>query len=167
MQTFLPSPSFEESARCLDDRRLRSQRNEALVILRTLLGEYESGGWPRHPAVKMWRGYEGALIRYALAVCDQLERRGCATGHTDPAPFHELARRHKLNPDTAADPPWVGDDRLHASHRAALLAKNPNWYGRFNWPEQPAKADSRGSLPYFWPEAKKEKKDQPPGKRKT
>ena len=43
-------------------------------------------------------------------------------------------------------PPWLGDERLHASHRSNLLRKEPGWYGAFGWREQP-------DLPYWWPGA--------------
>jgi hypothetical protein len=48
-------------------------------------------------------------------------------------------------------PPWFGNERLHSSHRAALLYKNPEWYGRFGWKEKPAVPDAKGRLPYYWP----------------
>ena len=50
-------------------------------------------------------------------------------------------RRSSAHP---AAPFWWGDDRLHASHRSALLRKNPSHYARFGWSEPP-------DLPYFWP----------------
>jgi len=51
-------------------------------------------------------------------------------------------------------PVGFGDERLHSSHRAALLYKNPEWYGRFGWSEHPAVPDSKGRLPYYWPTTK-------------
>ncbi len=62
MQTFLPYPDFEASARVLDDRRLGKQRVEALQVLRALTrAQY---GWKHHPAVRMWAGHEEALAAY-------------------------------------------------------------------------------------------------------
>lgn len=145
MQTFLPHPSFVESAASLDDKRLRNQRNEAKVILRTLLGEYgttakgKPGGWPNHPATKMWRGHEEALCRYALAICAEAVRRGWTNG--DLTDFFE-ARRQALPP--TGDPAWVGDAGFHAAHRANLLRKDPEHY-RALWPTDP------DDLPYIWP----------------
>src|SRR5690348_5136966 len=67
MQTFLPYADFTESARVLDRRRLGKQRVEAVQVLRGLtVPDY---GWRRHPAVRMWTGYEEALVRYGLEVC--------------------------------------------------------------------------------------------------
>ena len=74
MQTFLPYSCFTQTARVLDPRRRNNQRSEAQVLLKTLLGLYPEkngrpGGWPRHPATKMWAGHEKALYRYALSIC--------------------------------------------------------------------------------------------------
>jgi hypothetical protein len=135
MQTFLPVPDFAETARILDDARLGKQRVEAFQIVRTLDGVTK--GWRNHPAVRMWRGYEAALIEYGLAICTEWDGRG----HADTV-------RRKLA-DHARDartvtPPWVGDDALHASHRSNLLRKDPAFYGRYGWAEPP-------DLPYVWP----------------
>ena len=135
MQTFLPYPDFDESAAVLDDVRLGKQRVEAYQIVRTLLGITQ--GWRHHPAVLMWRGHADALIDYGAAMCREWTRRGRA----DTVAAKLLAHR-----GTGAAPPpnWVGDAAFHASHRSNLLRKDPEWYGRFGWPE-PA------DLPYVWP----------------
>lgn len=56
MQTFLPYPDFDDSARVLDYRRLGKQRVEARQILRAISGS--TYGWQSHLAVRMWRGYQ-------------------------------------------------------------------------------------------------------------
>jgi Pyrimidine dimer DNA glycosylase len=55
-------PDFAETARCLDDVRLGKQRVETYQIVRTLDGV--TTGRRHHPAVRMWRGYEGTLVAY-------------------------------------------------------------------------------------------------------
>jgi hypothetical protein len=67
MQTFLPYPDFSGSALVLDVKRLGKQRVEAIQVLRGLV--VPGYGWPHHPAVKMWQGYEEALVRYGLDMC--------------------------------------------------------------------------------------------------
>ena len=57
MQTFLPYNDFKKTAACLDNRRLGKQRVEAYQILRIISGKRTSGGWLRHPAVLMWKGF--------------------------------------------------------------------------------------------------------------
>ena len=118
-------------------RRLGKQRVEAYQILRSLCGI--SDGWKNHPATKMWRGYEGALEVY-MAVCI-VEWR--SRGHRDTCweKWKEQSNGIVLPND---DPPWLGDQRLHSSHRSNLLRKNVDHYGQFGW-------DEPDDLPYFWP----------------
>lgn len=132
MQTFLPYASFDDTARCLDDKRLGKQRVEAFQVLNALSNEHNA--WRRHPAVRMWAGYEGALRLYMNACIAEWVWRGFTNNMplagTDAAPIL---------------PPWLGDERLHASHRANLLRKDAEYYGRFGWNVDPA-------MPYYWPQ---------------
>ena len=137
MQTFLPVPDFAESARVLDDARLGKQRVEAYQIIRTLDGV--TRGWRNHPAVRMWRGFEPALIVYTLAVCDEWDRRG----HADSV-REKLAVHFREDGGQVLLPDWLGHDALHASHRSNLLRKDPEFYGRYGWTDP-------SDLPYFWP----------------
>jgi hypothetical protein len=137
MQTFLPLPDFQESARILDDSRLGKQRVEMYQIIRTLDGVTK--GWRNHPAVRMWRGYEPMLLRYGLVVCDEWDARGYADTVRGKLEIH---RRETGGPLLA--PPWLGDEAVHASHRSNLLRKDPEFYGRYGWREPP-------DLPYVWP----------------
>jgi hypothetical protein len=135
MQTFLPYPDFAASAQCLDDVRLGKQRVEAYQVIRTLDGV--TSGWRHHPVVRMWRGYEGALVEYGLAMCREWTGRGRADTVHDKLLVH-------ARPEPRPLPPWLGDPAVHASHRSNLLRKDPAWYGRFGWSEPP-------DLPYVWP----------------
>ncbi|MEU5520539.1 MSMEG_6728 family protein [Streptomyces sp. NPDC093250] len=149
MQTFMPYPDFRESALVLDRRRLGKQRVEALQVLRGLI--VPGYGWRRHPAVRMWTGYEEALVRYGLEVCRVWRDRGhpdsCAAslvsdlaGVRPGAPVREqgaLAEAGEL-------PPWLGDEALHRSHRSALVRKEPGVYAEL-FPGEP------DDLPYVWP----------------
>lgn len=132
VQTFLPYPDFRRSAECLDPRRLGKQRLEALQLLRTLRGE--TRGWRNHPAARMWAGHEAALSAYLDAVIDEWVRRG----------YRNTMQRTEITEYVL--PPWFGDEAFHASHRANLLRKEPEWYERFRWTEDPAMA-------YVWPVA--------------
>jgi len=133
MQTFLPYPDYAASAAALDYRRLGKQRVEGYQILRTLLGI--SDGWANHPAVKMWDGYEGALYHYTLACIGEWVNRGYRNTMILPY-FHGAA--YPVNP------PWLGDDRLHSSHRSNLLRKEPGYYSQHGWTDDP-------NAPYWWP----------------
>lgn len=132
MQTFLPYPDFQQSAACLDSRRLGKQRLEAFQILRTLQ-DPERRGWRRHPAVLMWRGYEDALRQYMNCAIEEWARRGFRN-------TMELAP----TPESPHMPWWLGDAAFHASHRANLLRKDPAFYGQYGWSEP-------SDLPYVWP----------------
>jgi hypothetical protein len=135
MQTFLPYPDFAQSAACLDNKRLGKQRVECLQILNTLIGR--SKGWINHPAVLMWKGYEGELKEYAVTVCYEWIKRGfkdtCISKIENNFSFRKLIK-----------PPWLGNEAFHASHRSNLLRKDPVWYGKFGWKES-------NDLPYIWP----------------
>ncbi|WP_055524355.1 MSMEG_6728 family protein, partial [Streptomyces ossamyceticus] len=133
MQTFLPYPDFRASALALDRRRLGKQRVEALQVLRGLV--VPGYGWRHHPAVRMWAGYEEALVRYGLDVCAVWRERGhrdsCAT--TLVADLLAFRPGTQVRPQAALGeaaelPPWLGDDTFHHSHRSALLRKDPTTY---------------------------------------
>lgn len=124
MMTFLPYPDFAASARVLDPVRLGNQRREALACIKSITRE---SGWRHHPVSKMWRLYPDALRAYYNAICTEWIERGKT---------HHLPRDLRV-PATIRMPWWLGDERLHSSHRAALLFKNADWYRGFGWEEEP------------------------------
>jgi hypothetical protein len=149
MQTFLPFSDFTATARTLDMRRLGKQRVEAMQVLRALT--VPGYGWRNHPAVAMWAGYEEALTRYGLDICEEW----CAAGRTDTCASSlraDLSRATRLTTvrtqeslTAAGDtPPWIGDPDFHRSHRSALVRKDPEHYRRW-FPGVP------DDLPYVWP----------------
>jgi pyrimidine dimer DNA glycosylase len=148
VQSFLPYADFARTAAVLDPLRLGKQRVEAIQLLRGLT--VPGYGWRHHPAVKMWSGYEEALVRYGLEICDAWTASGradtCAStlvsdlaaycGTTEVRSQRRLAAAGEL-------PPWLGNEDLHRSHRSALITKNPEHYSRF--------FDDPPGLPYVWP----------------
>jgi len=135
MQTFLPYQDFQKSASVLDNRRLGKQRVEVLQILKALtIPEY---GWKNHPATKMWRGHEAALVQYGLAVCQEWKSRGFKD-----TCYEKISEFKTELP--AELPKWVGDERVHSSHRSNLIRKLPEHYSLFGWAED-------DSIPYHWP----------------
>lgn len=148
MQTFLPYPDFERSARALDAKRLGKQRVETLQIVRALTRERY--GWANHPAVLMWKGFEEALGRYGLTCCEVWLEKGfddtCAAtialdlrvaDVTEIRSEAELRRAGNL-------PSWLGEDDFHRGHQAALIRKDPDHY-------RPQFPDTPEDLPYVWP----------------
>ncbi|NBM19371.1 MSMEG_6728 family protein [Streptomyces sp. GC420] len=149
MQTFLPYPDFARTARALDPRRLGKQRVEAVQVLRGLV--VPGYGWRRHPVVRMWAGYEEALVRYGLEICAEWSRTGradtcAATLRSDLESTTGIAvpRTQEALEWAGALPPWLGNPDFHLSHRSALVRKDPGFYaGMF-----PGVPDD---LPYLWP----------------
>jgi hypothetical protein len=148
VQTFLPYPDFEQSARALDAKRLGKQRVEALQVVRALT--WPTYGWANHPVVLMWKGFEEALGRYGFVCCTVWTELGfgdtCAA--TIAADLRVIGvETVRTQPELAAAgalPTWLGDEALHRSHRSALVRKDPDRY-RPIFPEVP------DDLPYLWP----------------
>ena len=141
MQTFLPYPSFADSARVLDRARLGKQRVEALQVLRAVT--IPTYGWRNHPVAKMWRGYLPALTKYALDVTDVW----IARGHADtvrPQVLLFAPEVDELSQDDLGLPPWIGNEAFHLSHQSNLVRKDPEFYGKL-FPGVP------DDLPYLWP----------------
>lgn len=135
MQTFLPSPDFDESAKALDNKRLGKQRVEVLQILKSLSTK---GGWFNHPAVRMWAGHESSLIQYGLAICAEWIARGFKDTVSEKLRAMEAYHSEPIHPR------WLGNEAFHASHRSNLLRKNVGHYSKHGWSEP-------HDLPYIWP----------------
>lgn len=140
MITFLPVADFTQVARLLDNKRLNCQRMEALFILRCVRNvdgrreRFQNAGY-----VRMWAGYAEALAVYYNTICEEWVSRGFSMGISvlDPAAIGRTQADVTL-------PGWLGDERLHATHRAALLCKDPAHYGGHGWAEAP-------EVQYLWP----------------
>ena len=138
MQTFLPYSNYAESASVLDNQRLGKQRVEAKQIYLALTeAEY---GWKNHPAVKMWKGSEQSLLEYGLAICKEWKDRGFQDTLYD---WFSKELSINYSGSISIPPSWLGNKRLHSSHRSALLAKDYEHYSQFGWTEEP--------ISYWWP----------------
>lgn len=134
MQVFLPTADLASVA-MLDPARLGNQiYREAKTLI--------TGGWPNHPAAKLWAGHRRALADYCLLGLEELTRRG---RHYERW-YQFFGEIYLHTPDTGL-PPIIGNERFHAGHRAALLAKNPSWYSQFGWAETP-EPDTKKA--YIW-----------------
>lgn len=167
MQTFLPYPSFAESLRILDYRRLGKQRVEAgqlinlLEKLKTAPGEKLP--WMNHPARIMWANHLDALkYYYNVSIFTWIAR-----GYRNTMPLRDFYRGGQLYKcselslcpqlaeetlakliadceETVAKPSFIGDRKFHRSHQSNLIRKFPEYY-RPLFPRVPA------NLPYLWP----------------
>ena len=134
MQTFLPYSDFEQSAQCLDYKRLGKQRVEAWQIYQIVSGKRTTGGWINHPAVKMWIGFSDLLAWYYNAMVDEWVERG-----------YKNTMQYIMIPPSLIEPLWMGDEQFHDSHKSNLLRKDSEFYGQYKW-------DVDSTLPYYWPE---------------
>lgn len=130
MQTFHVYPDYQQTADCLDYKRLNKQRSETYQLL---LGQY-----PYHPAATMWEGYYNSLVEYGIIMCETHIRRGYDDGLLDTIKNLYQPKGNK------AKPPWTNDLRVINSHRSSLLKKDFLYYCQFGW-----------NVPtftgYFWP----------------
>lgn len=131
MQTFLPYTNFRKCAEVLDYRRLGKQRVEAMQILQCL---EKPTRWKNHPAVKMWEGYELALMVYTNEMITEWIKRG----------YKNTMKFYKVENCLYSEPFWMGDERVHSSHRANLLRKDIDFYSKYGWKEEPIEG-------YWWP----------------
>ncbi len=131
MQTFLPYANLKLSVGCLDNKRLGKQRVEAKQILNALWGK--STGWVNHPAVRMWRGHEAALMIYHDLCIEEWVKRG----------FKNTMPKYGLV-DVGVRPLWFGREDVFLSHQSNLLRKDQYFYMKYGW-------QVPHDLPYIWP----------------
>lgn len=127
MITFLPWNSYRECAKSLDNARLRNQVFEAKIIYETIVRESgcrefgKNSGVNSAPMFHMWRGWAPSLLRYTSEMIEECEARRL---WIDPI-WRSFVYLHIENAEL---PPFMGDERLHKSHRKALVFKKPEWY---------------------------------------
>lgn len=130
MQTFMPFPDFEQTAKCLDWRRLGKQRVEALQIWDVIDGiKHSKGnvpmiskGWKNHPAVKMWQNHVECLRLYGSIICQEWKNRGYNDNLL--SVFGKIDYNCKI-------PFWLGNERFHLGHKSNLLRKDFKHYSQF------------------------------------
>lgn len=136
--TLFPNIGFFKSLRPLDDARLGKQRQDALKILKGVMGEEEV---PYHLSQDAWYGYEYTLGIYGMSACSvwQQERN-----NRDSLAFriHEIL---EAVPHETDMPPWMEDLNFHRSHRSYLIRKRPAHYAPM-WPNTPE------NMPILWPQ---------------
>ena len=137
MQIFLPYPSFKQSLKVLDNKRLGKQRVETYQIIsaitqRPKLDGTPYKGWLNHPCTIMWKNHVGALKHYLnLSISEWVAR-----GFENTMQFEDVPAEFEY-------PTFIGFEKFHSSHRANLLKKDPIFYSQYKWTEDPAN-------PYVW-----------------
>lgn len=141
MQTFLPYSDFQKCAECLDDKRLYKQIVECKQIL-NVLNDYDNAkGWKHHPAVLMWQGFEKALRCYQLVMLNEWLTRRWDVELDDED--YKVYKKHL--------PDWLGDERLHKSHRAMLYYKDNEHYNLFVYDYSTSVTMDNPKPEYYWP----------------
>ena len=161
MQTFVPLFGSADTAQVLDRARLNKQALEGWQILMNLVqldpqGNHRvSKGWSNHPAVKMWRGHEGALVSYILKMVMEWEKRGYKStiGQKTLQTYIQAVKLGRITAESHRYPIWMRDkdlfNQISSSHRMALLNKDYEWYSQFGWPEDIGKRPD--TYTYIWP----------------
>jgi hypothetical protein len=144
MQVFVPvATSLAASAETLDQSRAGNQCwRESLTLFR--------GKWPHHPAHQLFAGHTGAFALYNLNLIEHVYNNGWCREEIYQKWYNFWAEIAAANDDSL--PLWWGDERIHSTHRAALLYKDPDWYGQYGWTEEPRGPGADGKLQYVWPE---------------
>ena len=161
MQTFVPLFGSADTAKVLDRARLNKQALEGWQVLMNLVELDPQGnhrtpkGWSNHPAVKMWRGHEGALASYIIKMVLEWEKRGYKStiGQKTLQTYIQAVKLGRITRESHRYPFWMRDRELFAqiasSHRMALLNKDYEWYSQFDWPEDTGARPA--SYDYVWP----------------
>ena len=137
MQIFLPYPDMKKSLQALDNKRLGKQRVETYQIIsaitrRPKLDGTPYKGWLNHPCTVMWKNHVPALKLYMnISITEWIERG-----------FKNTMGLEEINEEIVL-PPFIGNERFHSSHRANLLKKEPDFYSKYQWTENPQD-------PYVW-----------------
>jgi hypothetical protein len=161
VQTFVPLFGSADVAKVLDQKRLNKNALEGWQILMNLVqldpqGNHRvSKGWSNHPAVKMWRGHEGALVSYILKMVLEWEKRGYKStiGQKTLQTYIQAVKLGRITRESHLYPDWMRNREQFAdiasSHRMALLSKDYEWYSQFGWPEDSGRRPD--TYDYIWP----------------
>jgi len=137
---WLPYPNLRLSAHVLDSQNLGSQVGQCLRILTMIAGHREGGRDKFHRTTLSWWHFPEALALYTEYAMIELSSRGHSSSL--PSPRHPEGLKlydfpKSWGTDSPVMPDWIGIERIHASHRAALLRRDRAWYSQFAWHETP------------------------------
>lgn len=179
-QTFLPYKDFEKCASALDNKRLYKQIVECKQILNILGNvkaglhykcpkcgnKYATKDWTycvncdqevtlvklgfqEHPAVLMWKGFEGNLKAYQVFMLREWMKRRWDID-IDFEAFIKGTSGLGVNEQKQRIPTWLGDERLHKSHRAKLYEKDPEHYKQYENDWKKLTQDGLVNAEYYW-----------------
>lgn len=161
VNTFLPYDSYTRCAKSLDSKRLNKQIVECKQIIHVHLGVLTkkgtiTKGYKNHPATKMWKdNLDSLLIYYQACIDEWVSRGGKASNYMPIEPvflngksyigYYPWPESERILIEYKNKAPfWLGNSKLHESHRSNLLRKDRQFYSQFNW-------ECSDDLPYYWP----------------
>ena len=98
----------------------------------------------------MWRNYDNALYLYLIAVKDACVARDISVNKNWDA-ITDMHKRNWFRGNGIVMPPWLGDERVHLSHRQNLYNKDPKYYKQFQQDALKPKSNCCDKCNYFWP----------------
>jgi hypothetical protein len=96
--------------------------------------------------VRLWEGYELALLLYGWYICDEWVFRGYKDSMRER--FCEAISKIVKNKsiwDKIILPKWLGNKKFHDAMKSNLLRKDKKCYSQFGWKVEE-------NLPYIWGE---------------
>ena len=89
----------------------------------------------------MWEGYETALKLYVNTMILEWKSRG----------YNNTMKLYDIDTSDLKYPEWLGNEKIHKSHRMNLLRKDFKFYSPL-WPQEAIEhANEIDSYPYYWP----------------
>jgi hypothetical protein len=146
MITWLPDQNLVKSTNFLDHGHITNQAYEAATILHAIAGPGHHTGWSNLKGAAMWKGHDDGLALYLSLVIRQCRAQGIAVPQNPPYDFEKdyapNLGNHWLAPRLCAVadivwPEWLGEEKVHSSHRSNLLRKKPDFYRQFGWTDDP------------------------------
>lgn len=129
MQVFISMPTFKESAKVLDSRRMNKQIMECNQIYRAIKGETD--GWKNHCVTRLWWEYPEELMMFANDCYWELVQN---RGGNPVKPYKWMSLKR---PSKSEMPHFIKLDWWLSAMRSHLLAKDFDHYSKFNWTEEP------------------------------
>jgi hypothetical protein len=124
MQTYIIDFNLKKSFRYLDIKRHNKQIVECIQILLTL--SEMSTGWCYHPIMKMWRGFEGYLVKkYLKTAIIELERKRNKIYDSYRNSYRFFYGKYVFS--STKKPVWLNEQFI-LSHRSRLVEKDMEHY---------------------------------------
>jgi hypothetical protein len=115
---FLPYPSFRRSVACYSDdvvvKTLTIVLDNYQLLNENPCNQYMR--WQSRNFYVFWHNQKQALIRFGMMLAEESKMRGLSYNRRKAASFFRAKRGKHWK-----KPLWVGWERLHSNHRAALL----------------------------------------------